>query len=51
MNVQEVLKISKERKIKNKDSMRDILFYYFDGRINNGRYYAKRVDNNLILNK
>ncbi len=39
------------QRIKNKDSVREILFYYFDGRINNGRYYARRVDDKLILNK
>lgn len=39
------------RRINQRGVQRDVLFYYFDGQINSGRYYAKRVNNKLILNK
>lgn len=39
------------RSINQKGTQRDVLFYYFEGQINNGRYYAKRINNKLILNK
>ena len=46
------VKIHKQfQKIKQKNIFKDVLFYFLDGRINNGRYYAKRIDNKLIINK